>query len=408
LLFVYMLAAATRAGAGGPAPSAAISSTLPPVPPVATSASLPPQTQSGTASTTPSPNPPPVLGIGTPVHGDPLYDTSAWYDDTTGLITVRGAVTHVPRPLINSGNYQIVLDGQFVASGVFADAAQREISFMGETPARAMPTWAMRTVLAELVDTTTTQVVARGYVDYFDLRVADEASPRAGYGPISGMAVQLTDSGVGRSVIDDRATSLEVPHLASLPCPSLADFNDALHSTARALPSDAGPTKLGACIDLADAAALEPGLTGTPEYLALYGVATGYYLAYEAFEESGACTGLGAVLGAANPFLGMIALAGCEVAMQSYCVKALPRAEDFELCVDELQANPSALGIEQVDEVSLAFADSGGTDGARIAAGYGVAGVTGTLDGLVRRLSYRWAGSSCSAPLRRPRSATTD
>lgn len=355
-------------------------------------------TSSGTTSTVPSSNPAPEMAIGIPTQGAALYDTSSWYDASTGLIRVRGNITNVPRSLINSGSFQIILDGQYPVLSVTANATKGRILFEGETPALVLPTWVKRTVLAELVDTTTSNVVARDYVTYFDLRVADEASPEAPYGPIAGMAAQLTDPGLGQTPFGSEPSSLEVPHLQSLPYPALADFNEALADAAQALPPDAGASEIEACINLADAVQLEPNLTNTAEYLAIYGLAAGYYAGYEAFQETQSCAQLGTVLGAANPFLGIVATLGCELAMSTYCVKELPQVEDFELCVGEVQLDPTSLNIDGVDDVTLGFVNSGSSDGARIGSGYSVDGVSGQLNGLVRGLSFRWSDDSCSAP----------
>lgn len=364
------------------------------VAPVAAPGTLP-ATQQGVPSTPPSTLPPPVLGIGTPRHGVALYETSGWYDPINQAIAVSGGASDIPAALIASGNYQIILNGQYPATILAASAASGRIRFEGQVPAVDQPAWVKYGVLAELIDTTTSAVIARDTVNYFDLRDDDDASPDTPYKPIRGMAAQFTDTGVGQSSLDT-PTSLEMPLLQSLPYPSIGDFNNALTSLANQIPVDEGESGLNACINLADAVALEPRLNSTTEYLAMKLIADGFYAAYEAFDNSGTCEVVSSTLsGIATPLFGLIALAGCETAMKGFCVRERPQLEDFQLCVNELQGNATSLMIDSVSDVTLEFT---GSTPAQIASGYNVTGVDGRLDGLLRGLSYRWANESCTAP----------
>lgn len=342
----------------------------------------------------------PEVGIGVPRYGEALYDhagfTSPWYDPPTGRIDVRGSIKNVPPGALTSGRIQVIIDGQYGATIVGGNAATREVFFEGSTLALDNPQWVQRFVMVEVVDTTTVEVVARSTNVYYDLRREEHTVLDASTEKLTGLALQLTDLGVGYDSTTDNARALEVPLLSALPYPSMTSFQEELEETAIGAPQyDDDQNQLGACINLSD---LDSRFTGLPAYIEAQAQAVVYLAAYEAYQKGGeqACTSVASSLAAVNPLLGFVLSAGCSLIMSNWCVTDLPEASDYELCIDQLEGRTTSMTIDGVEHVQLEWLANAAPAEGHLASQFGVEGVSGRVDGLLRSMQIRWAQTSCT------------
>lgn len=347
------------------------------------------------------------VGISTPRHGEPLYGyptPSSWYDPTTDTIEITGAVSGVPLDAFSSGRAVLLINGGIGVLGIqqqpMPDA--QGLSFTARLTTVEDPLWVMRGLLVEVVDTFRDEVVAREYTSFFDLRMTPEATPYADKDlRIDGLGAQLTDYGLGATGTPDALSSLEVPHLYSLPHPGLAEFNAQLAAAADASEVyDSGAKGLDACIDFADAVELAPELTSLGEWHGPTGaitVARVYQQIYEAARDnSEICSQAAGALSFASFGVTLAVAATCELAMQNWCVKRRPKIDDFELCVDRMVGDPKSLTIESISDVSLSFGQTPTSGkGARIKSDAEVVGLRGRVNGHLRDLSIRWKDGTC-------------
>jgi hypothetical protein len=349
-----------------------------------------------TVTSSPTGNPYAGASLGfSPNHGESLYDnptfTSPWYDPATQSIHVQGVATGIPGWLIGSGNLVVIVNGQFPGVITSTSAASGMLAFESQIPATVDHGWLQRTILVELVYTVDNHVVARRQNTYFDFRQEEHTSVDAQIDDIVGIGAQLTDTGIGKGLTSDMVESLEVPHLSTLPHPSLEVFNEALGAEANGLPSDTS-VAAGTCIPLDD---VDARFMLEASYIMAYGVALSLYGVYEAYQNGGeeACMSAASSLGAIVPIFGFLGAAACASAMTNWCVKSIPERSDFELCVDRLEGDPTDLSIAAVSDVQLSWGN-----GALLHSQIAVAGVEGKVNGLLRGLQIRWADRSCTAP----------
>jgi hypothetical protein len=262
------------------------------------------------------------------------------------------------------------------------------------------PDWAHRGVLVELVNVANGSVIARDYSTFFDLRSAADATTQAADDlEIEGFSAQLTDFGLGKTQTPGGRSSLEVPHLSSLPRPDLASLNEALVAAAELLYLEE-VRGLDACMNLKELDdAFDVNLTTLPAYLTAYLEAFAYYGAYKAWQEGGskACSTIATSLAPFTLGASVVATLGCELAMATWCVEDVPQPEDFELCVDRLEAEATSLSIGGVSDVDLMFQQTPpNSAGARIQSELTFSRPLGTLDLRLRGLSVRWGADKCT------------
>lgn len=343
----------------------------------------------------------PVLEIQSPSNGIGLYDTptytSPFYNKANMSVFVVGKIIGVPRFWFNGGNFQIKVNGHIVPATV--NLSSRNIvvggvritsgTFAAEVPVSDYQLWPMRPFVAELVHVPSGRVYARDRIVIYDLRWAAQATPFGDLrDKVTGMRTQLTDYGLGYLGVPDFTAGLETPHISSLPQPSLSEFNQDLTDRARKIPRHDDDTNLlNACqrLDEVSESRFRDPLQFGPYASALL-QAQGAYQAY--VQGRNFCGTLVANLPA------MIL---CYLAVESSCVKSPPQANDFELCVDQIEGTPETLTIAAVDDVSLNFLSSTNGKDALIQSHVALSGFHGTVDGHLRSLSVRWRYSPCAA-----------
>ena len=330
-----------------------------------------------------------------PAHGSTLYGSEPWYDASVGVdgaITIEGGANYLPPSAVTSGNLQVRINGVYGASILWSNIGPNggAIGFEGTLPASVDPTWVHRDISVTVFDNVTGRVFARATNVIYDLRRENVASPNAEPGAFEGMSAHLMPAGIGDDPLEDHPTSLETPHLSSLPLDGITAFNDALVNAIQNETLEGPPVT--ACFNLDE---VDDAFKTLPQYFSVLAEATALYAVYEAWQNGGekACLAAAQAASAAVPVLGLLATAGCSVVMQDWCVKDLPAANDFEVCFGRIDGAPRALSVGSVDDVQLSF--GAGTTGASIAAQIALGGIEGRLDGLLRGATVHWVEEKC-------------
>jgi len=282
---------------------------------------------------------------------------------------------------------QEIVNGKIYRSGFFS----------ADVPLLNDLRWPVRVIRAELVSLSTRKIFAQSFTHFWDLRrdrgASSRADPDFSYRSIR---AQITDRGRGFIDPNDVERGLETPVRALLPYPSLSTFNTDLSANARQIPRyDDNQNILQACIDYDDIT--EPLLSDRssfPPYDQSFSEALVQFAAYRAAREL--------CLAIAEPVAQSACLLNVEA---SNCVKSTPESADFELCVDQVEADVQGLTINAVDEVRYRFLNASREDRGRIEGHVAVSGLQGSLNAYLRSMEVRWKGSLCVV---RPRGLVPD
>jgi hypothetical protein len=334
--------------------------------------------------------------IGVPVYYDPLNgNVTSFYDPATETVQVSGAFSDVPSALIRSQLVGVVINGdtanpvQFILFGGRVVRGKRYWNGFFQTEVYLVNDlrWPVRNVTAELVNLKSGKTLARAVTTFWDLRSLRDATPYYDREyTVLGMRAQLTDRGLGHLQTDDEVTGLESLVLPLLPQPDLASFNRDLTDEARSTPRyDDDGKILNDCVGYEHLA--EPRFSNELEfgpYASALAQAALLYGAYTAQRDS------------CNSIPDLVLRAACLVETElQHCVKSEPQASDFELCVDQVEAEVTGLTIGGVSEVRHRFLNAARTDRGRIEAHVSLDSLRGTTDAYLRSLTVRWKNSLC-------------
>lgn len=334
---------------------------------------------------------------GTPIYFDPLNNkVTNFYDNSTESIEVVGVFNNVDDSLLKRNLIGVVLNGDLAnpvpitligARRTVRGRSLRTGYFSIDMPLANDLRWPVRSITAELVNLKTERTLARTVATFWDLRSQSEATPffdMASY--YTGMRAQLTDIGIGYLQPNDAIDNLELQVKPLLPYPGLADFNSKLGNAARNLPRyDDDAKVLDACIGYENLT--EPRFSQSVEfapYAAAFGEAEAAYFAYRGAREI--CQAIPELLLKAACFL---------AAEASSCVKSQPQSSDFELCVDQIEADVQDLTIDGVDEIRLKFLNATRADRGRLSAHASVDSLKGSANAYLRSLKVRWKDALC-------------
>ena len=348
----------------------------------------------------------PVVKILAPLSGTTIDDTSIpFYNPATEEIAVTGIFTALKElslkrkllgifvnkdntpALVKFSKKTITVGGIRYLSGTFVKTIvlPRDVR------------WPLRSLTAEIVNVNNTKVLARDRVSFFDMRDSASANAHASLStPIMGMSTQLTGSGIGDVNDPNRLAGAEIAYLSALPQPSLADFNTEFTQSVRQIPTyDNNQDLLNACIPYADLT--EPKFSQETEFgpfLEALVWANAEHQGYEVAND--ACNSL------PNP----AAILACKaVAFASFCVHDQPHADNFELCVDQIEGDVEEGTISSVSDASLRFLPATAGVRAQVESRVALSGVKARVEGRMRGLFVRWKNQAC---LDRPRFSMSD
>lgn len=325
------------------------------------------------------------VSIESPPHGAGIEQNAPFYDPATQRVRVSGSVAGVDAG--NILNFLLLVQGYNVPMTILPS---KTVTFetwvpVGPDPPPGLgywPSWypylpffldinhIQKPIIAELYDIAQARVVGRSRITLFDKRW--DAGLRHDYptSPIeNGVAFELTTTGLD---------NLETTHVSSMPQPSAAAFNSLLTSNFTGLLQTYAPeTRIGrndkACIPLAqaDPAFLTLGAYNAP----LTGALSQAVLQFSLYQYA-----------RSNPNA-----PGSQACLTDCCVRSLPQADDFELCVGTLEGTSDSLSLASVAGANLQIGAS------PIEAQVDLNRLHGTIDGRLRDLfiRYRRRESKC-------------
>lgn len=334
------------------------------------------------------------VSIESPPHGAAIEQSSPFYDPATQRVLVSGAVGGV-----NAGNminFLLLVQGGNTPMTIQPSGAVTFQTWVavGPDPPPGLAYWPswypylpffldidhiQKPIIAELYDIAQARVVGRSRITLFDKRWDGALRHDYPASPIeSAVAFELTTTGLDK---------LERTHVSSMPQPSAAAFNSLLTSNFTGLLQTYAPeTRIGrndkACIPLtqADPAFLTLGAYNAPITGAL-SQASLQFLLYQYAKNN-----------PSNP--------GSQACLTDCCVRSLPQADDFELCVGTLEGTSDRLSLASVAGANLQIGAN------PIEAQVALNGLHGTVDGRLRDLfiRYRQRESKCTMVPRPQRS----
>lgn len=309
--------------------------------------------------------------------GEVINQSFIYWDYIDDKLKIQGEFEEIPK-YMDTSNLMLLVNRQdidlILGSTFEVDTVNGAAAFEVDLP---MPVFIpgnfpVLDFTIELVYEPNDQAIARERVTLYDLRDDQGATviPEP-VEPTVGINYQLTNYGLGGASVGD-PTGIEAIVLAEYPSPSMEDFNALLATKAEELSSQS-VSGLEKCIDYRDIE--EENFSKAREFSAYRQAmnnARKQYAAYQFCQSSG------------KP--------GCDL----FCVKELPKANDFKLCVDTISGTPNAATVADFTDLELEFID--GLQPGLINADLTFEGYQTFVDLYLSGLSVEWRDSAVCFP----------